>query len=169
MLRALYVDTAPSDGAQCTWHSVQMQAFSVDEVADLLREKRFREDVVQLFVSNDIDGEALLLFEDDKNLQKLGVTLLGERLKLRKLIRDARIASNETTSASSSGTAAESVSATSTPAVPAPHDGERPIWIYVDNSNTWINAEQWTKEDHRDIGKLTTAVANGRPVAQGFL
>ena len=89
-----------------------MQAFSVDEVADLLREKRFREDVVQLFVSNDIDGEALLLFEDDKNLQKLGVTLLGERLKLLKLIRDARIASNETTSASSSGTAAEAVSAT---------------------------------------------------------
>ena len=52
-----------------------------------------------------IDGEAFLLLED-KDLEKLGVTLPGERLKLRKLIRDA-IASND----------------------------ERPIWIYVDDSN----------------------------------
>ena len=70
-----------------------------------------------------------------------------------------------------------SVSAT-TPAIP--HDDERPIWIYVDNSNIWIHAKQLTarrkrmktKEDHRvriDIGKLTSVVANGRPVAQGFL
>ena len=86
-----------------------MQAFSVDEVADLLREKGFREDVVQLFVSNDIDGEALLLLEDDQLqcLNELGVTSLGDRLKLRKLIRDA---SNEITPpAGSRGTTAESV------------------------------------------------------------
>ena len=71
-----------------------MQAFSADEVVDLLREKLgFREDVVQLFESNDIDCEAFLLLED-KDLEKLGVTLSGERLKLRKLIRDA-IASND--------------------------------------------------------------------------
>ena len=85
-----------------------MQAFSVDEVADLLREKGFREDVVQLFVSNDIDGEALLLLEDDQLqcLNELGVTSLGDRLKLRKLIRDA---SNGITPAGSIGTTAESV------------------------------------------------------------
>ena len=82
----------------------------MNEVADLLREKRFREDVVQLFVSNGIDGEALLLLEDDKDLEKLGVTLLGDILKLRKLIKDARVtvASNEITPGSS-GTTAESV------------------------------------------------------------
>ena len=73
-----------------------------------------------------------------------------------------------------------SSSASATPAIPAPHDDERPIWIYVDNSNIWIHAKQLaarrkrmkTKEDHRvriDIGKLTSVVANGRPVAQGFL
>ena len=162
-----------------------MQAVSVDEVAGLLREKGFREDVVQLFVSNGIDGEAFLLLEDDKDLQTLGVPLMGDRLKLRKLIRDTRNASNEVTPAGgSSGTTTESVGATTstttTPAIPAPHVGERPIWIYVDNSNIWINAKQLaarrkkmkTKEDHRvriDIGKLTSVVANGRPVAQGFL
>ena len=84
-----------------------MQASSVDEVAGLLKEKGFREDVIQLFESNGIDGEAFLLLEDDKDLEKLGVTQLGERLKLRKLIRDA-IASNGITPGSS-GTTAESV------------------------------------------------------------
>ena len=82
--------------------------------------------------------------EEDKDFEKLGVTSRGYIVKLCKLIRDARIASNETTSASSSGTTAESVSATSTPAIPAPHDGERPMWIYVDNSNIWINVKQLT-------------------------
>ena len=47
-----------------------MQAFSVNKVADLLREKLgFREDAVQQFESNDIDGEAFLLLED-KDLEK---------------------------------------------------------------------------------------------------
>ena len=54
------------------------------------------------------------------------------------------------------------------------------VWIYVDDSNIWIEAKKLvgkqrkfkTREDHRiriDIGKLTKAVANGRPVIQGFL
>lgn len=59
-----------------------------------------------------------------------------------------------------------------------PKDDERPIWIYVDDSNIWIMAKQLaakklkTKEDHRvriDVGKLTDVVARGRPVAQGFV
>ena len=65
------------------------------------------------------------------------------------------------------------------PAVPAPHNDERSIRIYVDNSNIWINAKQLTtrrkrmktKEDHHvriDIRKLTTVVANVRSVTQGF-
>uniref|UniRef100_A0A1X7TZ29 NYN domain-containing protein n=1 Tax=Amphimedon queenslandica TaxID=400682 RepID=A0A1X7TZ29_AMPQE len=54
------------------------------------------------------------------------------------------------------------------------------FWIYVDDSNIWIEAKKLaskmrrfkTKEDHIvriDFGKLTEVVANGRPVAQGFL
>ena len=54
------------------------------------------------------------------------------------------------------------------------------VWIYVDDSNLWIEAMKLaskeskfkTKQDHRiriDVGKLTNAVANGRPVIQGFL
>ena len=57
---------------------------------------------------------------------------------------------------------------------------EKPIWIYVDDSNLWIAAKRLasivnhlkTTEDHRvriDIGKLTDVVAKHRPVAQGFL
>ena len=58
----------------------------VSQVADLLRGKGFREDVVQLCESNNIDGEALLLLEEDKDFEKLGVTSLGDIVKLRKLI-----------------------------------------------------------------------------------
>ena len=58
--------------------------------------------------------------------------------------------------------------------------GEKGVWIYVDDSNIWIEAKKLagkkkgfkTKEDHRvriEIGKLTDVVASGRPVAQGFL
>ncbi len=54
------------------------------------------------------------------------------------------------------------------------------IWIYVDDSNLWIEAKKLaaakkgfkTIEDHRvriDTGRLTDVVAFGRPVAQGFL
>ena len=58
------------------------------------------------------------------------------------------------------------------------YDDERPIWIYVDDSNIWITAKKLaaknmkTKEDHRvriDVGRLTDVVAKGRAVAQGFL
>ena len=55
-----------------------------------------------------------------------------------------------------------------------------PIWIFVDDSNIWIEAKALasrtkhfkTGEDHRvriDIGKLTDVVAAGRPVAEGIL
>ena len=98
-------------------------------MADLLREKLgFREDVVQLFESNDIDGEAFLLLED-KDLEKLGVTLPGERR----------------------------------------FEHKKYIWINAKQLTARRNKMK-TKEDHRvriDIGKLTSVVANHRPVAQG--
>lgn len=54
------------------------------------------------------------------------------------------------------------------------------VWIYVDDSNIWIEAKKLASkvnrlkstEDHRvriEIGKLTDIVAKDRPVAQGFL
>ena len=60
----------------------------------------------------------------------------------------------------------------------AQYDDERPIWIYIDDSNIWITAKKLaakkmkTKEDHRiriDVERLTDVVAKGRAVAQGFL
>ena len=58
------------------------------------------------------------------------------------------------------------------------YNDERPIWIYVDDSNIWITAKKLaakkmkTKEDHRvriDVGKLTNVVAKGRAVEKCFL
>ena len=54
------------------------------------------------------------------------------------------------------------------------------IWIFVDDSNIWIEAKKLqsekrhlkTKEDHRvriDVGKLADAVADGRPIKKGLL
>ena len=51
------------------------------------------------------------------------------------------------------------------------YDDERPIWIFVDDSNIWITAKKLaakkmkTKEDHRvriDVGRLTDVVAKRR-------
>ena len=54
------------------------------------------------------------------------------------------------------------------------------IWIFVDDSNIWIEAKKLqskhknfkTSEDHRvriDIGKLADLIADGRPVQKGIL
>lgn len=60
-------------------------------------------------------------------------------------------------------------------------DGTLPgIWIFVDDSNIWIEAKKLqskmkdfkTCEDHRvriDMGKLADVIADGRPVKQGVL
>ena len=56
----------------------------------------------------------------------------------------------------------------------------KPIWLFVDDSNIWIEAKKVvsklkgfrTKEDHRlriDMGKLTDVVTAGRPVKKGIL
>ena len=57
---------------------------------------------------------------------------------------------------------------------------EKPIWIFVDHSNIWIEAKKLasklkgfkTKDDSRlriDVGKLMDVVASGRPVKKGTL
>ena len=56
----------------------------------------------------------------------------------------------------------------------------KPIWLFVDDSNIWIEAKKVasklkgfkTKQDHRlriDMGKLTDVVTAGRPVKKGIL
>ena len=56
----------------------------------------------------------------------------------------------------------------------------KPIWLFVDDSNIWIEAKKVvsklkgfkTKEDRRlriDVGKLTDVVTAGRPVKEGIL
>lgn len=73
-----------------------------------------------------------------------------------------------------------SICSPSTPPKSEEMEKHQPIWIYVDDSNIWIEAKKLmgkkkefkTKEDHRvriEIGRLTECVAAGRPVAQGFL
>ena len=58
--------------------------------------------------------------------------------------------------------------------------GNKPIWIFVDDSNIWIEAKKLagrqkglrTIDDHRlriDVGKLGDVVAAGRPVVKGIL
>ena len=57
---------------------------------------------------------------------------------------------------------------------------QKPIWIFVDDSNIWIEAKKLvsklkrfkTRDDHRlriDVGKLTDVVSAGRPVKTGIL
>lgn len=52
-------------------------------------------------------------------------------------------------------------------------ENEKPIYIYIDNSNLFIEAQsEKVRDDSRarvDIGKVCGAVANKRPVAQRFL
>lgn len=66
------------------------------------------------------------------------------------------------------------------PPVSSCEELEQAVWIYVDDSNIWIEAKKLaskkkgfkTPEDHRvriEIGVLTDVVAAGRRVAQGFL
>ena len=74
----------------------------------------------------------------------------------------------------------ESAQQLQAPQVQRSVSSEPGIWIYVDNSNIWIEAKKLTskikklrtKEDFRariDTGKLTDVVAKGRRVEQGFL
>ena len=63
---------------------------SVDEVADLLKNEGFKENVVKLFVENEIDGEALLLLEKEEHLNRIGLVKLGDIVKFVKFISRLR-------------------------------------------------------------------------------
>ena len=56
------------------------------EVADLLkREKIISEKGIGLIIENEVDGEALLLLETDKDFEDIGIKV-GDRVKLRRFI-----------------------------------------------------------------------------------
>ena len=112
-------------------------------------------------------------------LQKLYYFILCRNDYVKETLPNHKLWYADITTAPGPGASSSSPSSSPIPAVPAPHNDERSIWIYVDNSNIWINAKQLkthrkrmrTKEDHRvriDIRKLTTVVATVRSVAHGF-
>ena len=74
----------------CAALGAMVSQLSVDEVEDLLKNEGFKENVVKLFVENEIDGEALLLLEKKEDLNQIGLVKLGNILKFQKFISRLR-------------------------------------------------------------------------------
>ena len=65
-----------------------MEGLTTRQVAELLKKEEIRDDVVQLFVENEVDGKALLMLETDEDYMKeLGLTKVGDKLKIKNLIK----------------------------------------------------------------------------------
>ena len=71
-----------------------MEKLSAGQVAEMLKEEGFPENVVQLFEENAVDGEALMLLETDEDMKELGLHKLGDRLKIRRLLSKYREGAN---------------------------------------------------------------------------
>ena len=72
-----------------------MEHVTVGQVAELLKEEGFPEDVVQRFAESAVDGKALMMLETDEDMKELGLNKLGDRLKLKKLISKSRGGANK--------------------------------------------------------------------------
>ena len=64
-----------------------MECLTTSQVAELLKKEGFRDDLVQLFVENEVDGEALMMLETDDCMKDLGVTEVGDRRQLKRFIK----------------------------------------------------------------------------------
>lgn len=65
-----------------------MEGWATSQVAELLEKEGFRHDVVQRFVENKVDGEALMMLEtEEEYMKELGLKSVGDKLKIRKLIK----------------------------------------------------------------------------------
>ena len=64
-----------------------MEGLTTSQVAELLKKEGFRDDVVQLFVENKVDGEALMMLKTIKDMKAVGLTKIGDRIKIQKLIK----------------------------------------------------------------------------------
>ena len=74
----------------CAALGAMVSQLSVDEVADLLKNEGFKENVVKLFVENEVDGEALLLLEKREHLNRIGLVKLGDIVKFEMFISRLR-------------------------------------------------------------------------------
>ena len=68
-----------------------MEGLTTSQVAELLKKEGLRDDVVQLFVENEVDGKALMMLETEEDytmyMKELGLTKVGDKLKIKNLIR----------------------------------------------------------------------------------
>ena len=65
-----------------------MEGLTTSQVAELLEKEGFRDDVVQLFVENKVDGEAFVMLEtEEEYMKELGLKNVGDKLKIKKLIK----------------------------------------------------------------------------------
>ena len=62
---------------------------SARDVADLLQRHEIRQEVINQFEVNDIDGKAFILLDDD-DLKNLGLKRMGDRVKVRDLIAQCK-------------------------------------------------------------------------------
>ena len=99
----------------CAALGAMVSQLSVDEVADLLKNEGFKENVVKFFVKHEIDGEALLLLEKD-HLNRIGSVKLGDILKFEKFISRLR----------------ESSTTEDAPALTGPSQTVRTQYLYLD-------------------------------------
>ena len=72
-----------------------MEGLTTSQVAELLKKDGFRDDVVQLFVENEVDGEALMMLETYEDMKAVGLTKHGDRLKIKKFIQKYQEGAND--------------------------------------------------------------------------
>ena len=63
-----------------------MENLNITQVAELLKKEGFSKDVIDLFKVNEIDGKALKMLTSHEHMKELGITKMGDRLKLVDLI-----------------------------------------------------------------------------------
>ena len=72
-----------------------MEGLTTSQVAELLKKEGFRDDVVQLFVENKVDGEALMMLEtEEEYMKELGLKNVGDKLKIKKFIKKYKEGAN---------------------------------------------------------------------------
>ena len=72
-----------------------MEGLTTSQVAELLIKEGFRDDVVQLFVENKVDGKALMMLETDETVcMKVGITNVSDKLKLYNFIEKYKEGAN---------------------------------------------------------------------------
>ena len=82
-----------------------MENFTIDQVCELLIKKGFDERVVRVFKENEIDGEALLGLSNE-HMKDMGLTVVGHRAKLQRLVSQYKSDAAAAVNGGSSGSTA---------------------------------------------------------------